>query len=182
MALCKGLVEFPCQWRLGPSNRITGIFAGKSNNNTFHPAAPDSQSTVSHLAQRHPLSAPKSPGLLWDLLLGAGADQVLTLAGSNPMESIEKSLCVPWVVIVSFQFSQEFGSGHTVTFLPILSNLSSSFFFFLRKKKWSEKKNCQKNIWRIAVLLCSLIMEVRNFVKWKHNFFLQRWKNNAFLL
>lgn len=90
--LCKGLVEFPRQWRLGPSNRTIGIFAGKSNNHTFHPAAPDSQSTISHLAQRHPLSAPKSPVLLWGLLLGAGADQVLTLAGSNPVESIEKKL------------------------------------------------------------------------------------------
>lgn len=64
MALSKGVVVVPCRRGLDPFNRTTGIFAGKSDKNTFHPAAPGSQS-IGCLAQWRPRQYPKRHAC-WD--------------------------------------------------------------------------------------------------------------------
>lgn len=64
MALSKGVVVVPCRRGLDPFNRTTGIFAGKSDKNTFHPAAPGSQS-IGCLAQWRPRQYPKCHAC-WD--------------------------------------------------------------------------------------------------------------------
>lgn len=163
--LHQGLGGVPLSAALGPFLQDNWHFCWKVKQ--YIPPGSSRRSFAGCLARRCSLSAPK---LSWlgHLLLGARADQVLTRAGSNPMSSIEKSLCVPWVFIVSFQFSQGLGSGRTVTFL---SNLSSS---------WVQKKKMPKKYMKDS---CSPVFSHYGLCEVETSFFSSKGeKKNAFLL
>lgn len=87
--LHQGLGGVPFSEGLGPFPQDNWHFCWKVKQ--YIPPGSSRQSFVGCLAQRCPLSAPEL-GWLGRPLLGAGADQVLTRAGSNPTSSIEKKL------------------------------------------------------------------------------------------
>lgn len=185
--LVQGLGGIHMAVRLGPSSRRTGTVAKKPNN-ILHGSsrkppgsllAPKAQ--LAEISPAHDIltsrfqssghSSYKACVFLQDVLLHF--QQELRHSGCGSVVECLPSLCEALDPTISITYTHKGLGADTLNISAIFYNCPSSLS--LRKKKMECK--IMPNIWRIAVLFshCGLC-EIKKY------FFLQRWKNNAFLL
>lgn len=178
--LVQGFGGIPISARVGPFLQDNWQFRWEVK---YYIPPGSSRQSAGCLAQRCPLSAPRAapfqhPELGWlgCILLGAGAHQVHT--GRFQSHVVYRRKCVFLdYSLFHFSFHKSLEADTLLHFCQLFLIFPALFLaLFLRKKKKKDgrckkKKKMPKTIWRIAILLCSLIMD---FVKWKHTFFLQR--------